>query len=90
VRKGSRLTAAGLVGGGALRLAVSIGQRSLLIGVAPTDAPTYAEVFVLLGAASLIACYLPARSSSRIDSMQPARRVTFELDLQAVGYELFV
>jgi ABC-type lipoprotein release transport system permease subunit len=42
--------------------------------VTPTDARTYAIVFALLAAASLVACYVPARRSARIDPMQALRQ----------------
>jgi putative ABC transport system permease protein len=74
VREGLRLTAAGLLIGGALSIAAATGLRSMLFGVTPTDARTYVVVFALLGAASLIACYLPARRSARIDPMQALRQ----------------
>jgi predicted permease len=74
VREGLRLTAAGLLIGGLLSVAAATGLRSMLFGVTPTDARTYIAVFALLGAASLIACYLPARRSARIDPMQALRQ----------------
>jgi predicted lysophospholipase L1 biosynthesis ABC-type transport system permease subunit len=74
VREGLRLTAAGLLIGGALSIAAATVLRSMLFGVKPTDARTYLVVFALLGAASLVACYLPARRSARIDPMQALRQ----------------
>jgi putative ABC transport system permease protein len=74
VREGLALTMAGLGIGAALSLAIAIGLRSLLFGVAPTDAPTYGGVVALLTAASLVACYLPAYRASRIDPMQALRQ----------------
>jgi predicted permease len=74
VREGLRLTMAGLALGGALSLAAATGLRGMLFGVTPTDAPTYGLVFSLLAAASLVACYLPARRSARIDPMQALRQ----------------
>jgi putative ABC transport system permease protein len=47
--------------------------QSLLYGVTPTDAPTYAAVLVVLGGASLLACYLPARFAARIDPIRALR-----------------
>ena len=74
VREGLRLTAAGLLIGGGLSIAAATVLRSMLFGVKPTDARTYLVVFALLGAASLVACYLPARRSARIDPMQALRQ----------------
>jgi predicted permease len=73
MREGLRLTALGLAIGGALSLATAGSLRSMLFGVTPTDARTYVGVFALLAAASLIACYVPARRASRIDPMQALR-----------------
>ena len=47
--------------------------RSLLFGVTPMDVPTYVGVVALLGAASLIACSLPAYRAGRVDPMQALR-----------------
>jgi macrolide transport system ATP-binding/permease protein len=73
VREGLRLTAAGLAIGGALSLATAGGLRSMLFGVTPIDARTYVGVFVLLAAASLVACWLPAQRAARSDPMAALR-----------------
>jgi len=73
VREGLRVTAAGLAIGAALGLATAAALRSMLFGITPTDARTYAGVFALLAAASLVACYLPAHRAARIDPMQALR-----------------
>jgi len=73
LREGLRLTAIGLAIGGALGIAAATGLRSMLFGITPTDARTYAGVFGLLAAASLVACYLPARRAAHIDPMQALR-----------------
>ena len=73
VREGLRMTAVGLAIGAALSLATATSLRSALFGVTPTDARTYAGVCALLAAASLLACYLPARRAARIDPMQALR-----------------
>jgi putative ABC transport system permease protein len=41
--------------------------ESMLFGVAPDDPLTFAGMALLLGLASLLAAYLPARSAARID-----------------------
>ena len=71
--EGLGLTAAGLAIGLGLSLIAASALRSLLFGVTPTDARTYGGVFALLAAASLVACYLPARRAARIDPMQALR-----------------
>jgi predicted permease len=73
VREGLGLTVAGLAIGLVLSLMTAIGLRWMLFGVTPTDLPTYAGVFALLAAASLVACYLPARRAAGIDPMQALR-----------------
>ncbi len=68
-----RLTLAGLVVGFALSVAVGTLLARVLFGVTPTDPPTYVAVFVLLAAASLFACYLPARRAARTDPLAALR-----------------
>ena len=72
--EGFRMTMVGLFAGCLLSLGASMALRGLLYGVSPTDAPTHVGVFVLLAAASLAACYLPARRATRIDPMQALRQ----------------
>jgi putative ABC transport system permease protein len=74
ITEGGRLTIIGLTIGFALSLAGSAIFRSLLTGITPTDAPTYAGVVALLGIASLLACYLPARRASRINPIEALRQ----------------
>jgi predicted permease len=72
--EGLRLTIAGLVIGSALSLLTGRALRSLLFGVTPADPSTYAGVVAVLGAASLIACYIPAWRASRVDPMEALRQ----------------
>ena len=67
LREGLQLTAAGLVLGFLLSVAVGRTLRGILFGVTPTDVATYLGVFVVLAAVSLVACYLPARRAAGID-----------------------
>ncbi|MGH9796115.1 MAG: hypothetical protein ACRD5G_15205 [Candidatus Acidiferrales bacterium] len=41
--------------------------QGLLFEIAATDAVTFAAVTLSLGAAALLACYLPARRAMRVD-----------------------
>jgi predicted permease len=73
IAQGLRWTGVGLAIGFALSLAAGVALRGLLVGVTPTDGPTYLGVFTLLAGASLVACYLPARRAARIDPIQALR-----------------
>ena len=68
-----RLTAIGLLAGFALSVAAATLMARVLFGVTPTDPPTYLGVFVLMAAASLLACYLPARRAARTDPLVALR-----------------
>jgi len=68
-----RLTAIGIVAGFALSVAAGSVLARVLFGITPTDPPTYLGVFVLLAAASLVACYLPARRAARTDPLVALR-----------------
>lgn len=74
VVEGLRMTALGAVIGCALSVFSGQAMRRLLFGVTPTDPSTYAGVVVVLAAASLIACYMPAWRASRIDPIQALRQ----------------
>lgn len=71
--QGCRWSAVGLAIGFALSAIAGRTFKSLLVGVTPTDGPTYLGVFTLLALASLLACYLPARRASRIDPLRALR-----------------
>jgi putative ABC transport system permease protein len=69
MREGAVLAAAGVaIGiGGALALGRALG--ALIHGVSPHDPATLAGVAALVAAASLAACYLPARRAARVDPL---------------------
>jgi predicted permease len=72
--EGLALTAVGLAVGLLLSLGVAFAVRGALFGVTPTDPPTYAGVFLLLGAVALVACCLPAVAATRVDPVQALRQ----------------
>jgi len=70
---GVRLAAIGLALGLAAALAATRLLSSLLYGVHPTDAVTFAAVSLILLVVALIASYLPARRATRIDPIVALR-----------------
>ena len=68
--EGGRLVLTGIPLGflGAAMLAHLMG--GLLYGVAPVDPITYASVALTLGAVALAACWVPARSATRVDPIE--------------------
>jgi putative ABC transport system permease protein len=67
VREGMKLAAAGLIVGLIGAFALSRFLESLLFGVAPTDAATFAGVASVSIVVAFVACYLPARRAARVD-----------------------
>jgi len=67
--QGMRLLAIGLVLGFGGAIATSRIVRSLLFGVNANDPLIYAAVTVVLIAAAVVACWLPARRASRVNPM---------------------
>ncbi len=74
IGEGLRLTTVGLAIGIALSLIAGRALRSVLFGVTASDPSTYAGVAIVLAAASLLACYVPARRASRVDPMDALRQ----------------
>jgi predicted permease len=73
ISQGMRPVAIGLAMGVAGALALSRYMASLLFGVTPLDAPTYAGVAALLAAAAVLACWFPARGATRVDVLSALR-----------------
>ena len=73
LRQGMRLLAIGLLAGFAGAVAFSRVIRSLLFNVSTSDPAIYFVVSLLLGCAALVACWIPARRSSRVDPMVTLR-----------------
>ncbi|HEX7286491.1 MAG TPA: ABC transporter permease [Candidatus Angelobacter sp.] len=72
LKSGLQLTAAGVVAGVVLSLAAArfiSSLSSLLYGVKPNDAVTFAVVILIMAAVSLLACYIPAYRASKVDPM---------------------
>jgi putative ABC transport system permease protein len=69
LRQGIRLLAIGLAVGFAGAFVLSRVMRSVLFGVSATDPVIYIAVSLLLGAAAVVACWIPARRASRTDPM---------------------
>ena len=73
VLQGLKLSAAGLVGGGAAALVLTNVIQSMLVGVEPTDPMTFGAMalgFLLIAA---IACGIPALRAARLDPMAALR-----------------
>jgi predicted permease len=69
VAEGSTLAALGIAIGLATALIVGRSLRAFLFGVTPSDPVTLAGVVVVVAAATLLACYLPARRAARVDPL---------------------
>jgi putative ABC transport system permease protein len=69
LRQGMRLLGAGLVLGFIGAVALSRVIRSLLFGVSANDPLIYGSVTLVLAAAALLACWIPARRASRVNPM---------------------
>jgi putative ABC transport system permease protein len=70
---GMRLLVAGLVIGFIGAIALSHVIRSMLFGVSANDPLIYAIVTIVLIAAAIVACWLPARRASRVNPMVTLR-----------------
>jgi ABC-type antimicrobial peptide transport system permease subunit len=73
LRQGAWLAALGIATGLVAAVALTRVLSSLLYGVSPTDLPTFAAISLALGAAALLATYVPARRATRVDPMHALR-----------------
>jgi ABC-type antimicrobial peptide transport system permease subunit len=65
IRQGALALTTGLCAGGLLAWSLSRALTGLLFGVVPTDPATIAIAVVVVAAAGLLACWIPARRSTR-------------------------
>jgi predicted permease len=73
VGQGFGLAITGVLIGLAGALALTRFLSSLLYGVKPTDPPTFIAVSLILILAALLACYVPARRSTKVDPVVALR-----------------
>jgi putative ABC transport system permease protein len=69
LRQGLTLAAVGIVAGLVVAFAMNRVLASLLFGVRPSDPLTIGAVMTIIGAVAFLACYVPARSATRVDPM---------------------
>jgi predicted permease len=73
VYEGAVLAGGGVAAGLAAAVALTRLMSSLLFGVSPLDPVTYAMVTCVLIAVAMLAAYLPARRSTRVDPIEVLR-----------------
>jgi ABC-type lipoprotein release transport system permease subunit len=73
MRRGARITLAGVLLGVVCAVALTRFLASLLFGVEPRDPVTFVVVAALLAAIALLASYFPARRATKVDPMVALR-----------------
>ncbi|HWY49813.1 MAG TPA: ABC transporter permease [Bryobacteraceae bacterium] len=73
VGHGLRLTALGIVAGIAAALGLTRAMATMLIGVKPTDPPTFASIVVVFFLIAALACWFPAHRAARLDPTMALR-----------------
>jgi len=73
VGHGLRLTALGIVAGIAAALGLTRAMTTMLIGVQPTDPPTFASTVVVFFLIAALACWFPAHRAARLDPTMALR-----------------
>lgn len=73
IKRGMLLGVIGLALGLAGAVLLTRAMETMLIGIRPTDPPTYAAIVVLFLALSFAACWLPARRAALLDPMNALR-----------------
>jgi putative ABC transport system permease protein len=69
IREGCVLAMIGVVAGLVGAFWITRSMTTLLYGVAPTDATTFAGASGIVFVVALVACYLPARQATKVDPM---------------------
>ncbi len=72
-RGGLKLAGIGTAIGLAVAIVLTKLMSTLLFGVAPTDAFTFATVSIGALAVALLACYIPARRATKVDPLVALR-----------------
>jgi putative ABC transport system permease protein len=73
LREGIRTVALGIGIGAIGSLLVTRLLRSQLVGVSPTEPAIQGAVLLLVAAVGVIACYIPAQRTSRVDPLEALR-----------------
>jgi ABC-type antimicrobial peptide transport system permease subunit len=73
VRDAARLAALGLISGIAPAIGVTMLLTGSILGVRPADPVAIGAVILVLGSASLLAAYVPARRAAGVDPLVALR-----------------